>query len=67
MAILDVAAAFDDDVGMRLEQTDQLVASRHRLAGQDPPFGLGDDPFDQRLMVADLRLPEFNRGACRQG
>ncbi len=67
MTVVDVAAALDDDVGMRLEQAHQLLASRHRLAGQDPPFGLRDDPLDQRLIVADLRLPEFNRRARRQG
>ena len=33
VAVLDVAAALDDDVGMRLEQADQLLAGRHRLAG----------------------------------
>ncbi|MBB4170802.1 putative methyltransferase [Rhizobium sp. BK538] len=52
---------------MRLEQAHQLLAGRDRLPGQDPPLGLGDDPLDQRLIVADLRLPEFNRRARRQG
>ena len=60
VAVVDVAAAFDDDVGMRLEQADQLVAGRHRLAGQHPPLGLGDDPLDQRPIVADLGLPELD-------
>ena len=30
VAVLHVAAALDDDVGMRLEQADQLLAGRHR-------------------------------------
>ena len=60
VAVVDVAAAFDDDVGMRLEQADQLLAGRHRLAGQHPPLGLGDDPLDQRPIVADLGLPELD-------
>lgn len=45
MALIDLGAALDDDVGMRLEQADQFVASLHRLAGQHPPLGLGDDLF----------------------
>ena len=40
VAVLGVAAAFDDDIGMRLEQADQLLAGRHRLAGQHPPLAL---------------------------
>ena len=61
VAVVDVAAALDDDVGMGLEQADQLLAGRDRLAGQDPTLGLGDDPLDQRLIVADLGLPELDR------
>ncbi len=67
VAVVDVAAAFDDDVGMRLEEAHQLLASRHRLAGQDPPFGLADDPVDQQLIVAELGLPQFAGRASRQG
>ena len=36
MAIFDVAAAFDDDVGMGLEQADDLVAGRDRFASKEP-------------------------------
>ncbi|ESY46635.1 hypothetical protein X745_30805 [Mesorhizobium sp. LNJC374B00] len=43
MAVIDVAAAFDDDIGVGLEQADQLLAGRHRLAGQHPPLSLCDD------------------------
>ena len=41
VAVLHVAAALDDDVGVRLEQADQLLAGRHRLAGEDPALGSG--------------------------
>lgn len=37
MAVVDVAGAFDDDIGVRLEQADQLLAGRH------VPLALGDD------------------------
>jgi len=60
VAIVDVAAAFDDDVGMGFEQADELRAGRDRLAGQDPTLGLGDDPLDQRLIVAAPGLPEID-------
>ena len=40
VAIFDVAAAFDDDVGMRLEQADDLFAGGDRLAMKNPTFGL---------------------------
>lgn len=66
VAVVDVAAALDDDVAMRLEQAHQLLAGRNRLPGQDPPFGLGDDPLDQRPVVAELGLPQFAGGARRQ-
>ena len=34
VAVVHVAAALDDDVGVRLEQADQLFAGRHRLADE---------------------------------
>jgi hypothetical protein len=42
VAVLNVATALDDDVGVRFEQAD----------------GLRDDPFDQRSIVAELGLPQ---------
>ena len=54
VAVVHVAAALDDDIGVRLEQADQLLAGRHRLAGQHPPLGLRDDPLDQRQIVSQL-------------
>src|SRR3954462_4887533 len=65
VTVINVAAALDDDVGMRLEQADQLVAGGHRLAGEHPPLALRDHPLDQRLIVTDLGLPEGDRWAAR--
>ena len=67
VAVLHVAAAFDDDVGMRLEQADQLLAGRHRLAGQDPALALGDDALDQRQIMADLGMPALDGRVGRHG
>ena len=66
VTVLDLAAALDDDVGVGLEQADQLVAGRDRLARQDPTFGLRDDPLDQGLIVAHLGLPELDRQVGRR-
>lgn len=41
VAVFDAATAFDDDIGMGLEQAYQL------LAGKGAPLALGDDAFDQ--------------------
>jgi hypothetical protein len=60
VAVRDRAAAPDDDVGMGLEQADQLVTGRHRFAGQHSTLTVCDDLLDQRLIVADLGLPEFD-------
>lgn len=65
VAVPGIAAAFDDDIGVRFEQADQLLAGRHRLAGQHPPLALSDDAFDQRPIVTHLDLPECDeRSAC---
>jgi hypothetical protein len=57
VAILNVAGALDDDVGVRFEQADDLFAGGDGLAMKDAAFGLRDDPFDQRTIVAVLGLP----------
>jgi hypothetical protein len=57
VAVLNVAAAFDDDVGVRLEQADDLVVGADRLAMKNAALGLRDDPLDQRTIVAELGLP----------
>ena len=46
---------------MRLEQADQLLAGRHRLAVKDAPLALGEDALDQRQIVAELGAPALGR------
>jgi hypothetical protein len=46
---------------MRLEQTYQLLAGRHRLAVKDAPLALGEDALDQRPKVAELSAPALSR------
>jgi len=62
-AILNVAGALDDDVGVRFEQADDLFVGGDGLAMKDATVGSRDDPFDQRTIVAELGLPE--RGGDR--
>ena len=57
VAIFDFAAAFDDDVGVRLEQADDLFVGGDRFATKNSTLGLGDDPLDQRTIAAELGLP----------
>src|SRR5581483_9159501 len=61
VAIFNVAAAFDDNVGMRLEQADDLVAGGDGFTVKNPTLGLCDDPFDQWAIVVELALPERHR------
>ena len=61
VSVLHVTAALDEDVGMRLEQADQLLAGRHRLTVEDPNLALGEDALDQRQIVADLGAPSLGR------
>jgi hypothetical protein len=67
VAVIGVGAAFDDDIGMRFEQADQLLAGRHRLVGQYAPLALSDDAFDQRPIMPDLDLPECDERRARYG
>src|SRR3954447_24242119 len=67
VTVLDVAAALDDDVGMGLEQADQLIAGGHRFAAEHPPLALRDHPLDQWLIVADLGPPESDCRLRRPG
>jgi hypothetical protein len=48
VTVLHVASALDDDVGMRLEEADQLLAGRHRLTAQDAALALVEHAADQR-------------------
>ena|GEM_PF-4574467 len=59
MSVVD--AALDDDVGMRFEQADKL------LAGRRPPLGLGDDLRDQWLIVANLACQSLPVGPAASG
>ena len=68
VTVLNLAAAFDDDVGVRLEQADDLLVGGDRLATKNATFGLRDDPLDQRTIVAELGLPQRRRhrvGRCQ--
>ena len=58
VAVLNLAPALDDDVGVRLEQADDLLVGGDRLAMKNATLGLGDDPLDQRTMVTELGLPQ---------
>ena len=59
VAVLDLTTASDDDVSVGLEQADQLLARRHRLAVEHSALALGDDARDQRQVVVDLSAPAF--------
>ncbi len=43
MAVLNLPAPFDDDVGVFLEQAENLLPGRDLLTLDDSPFGLVDD------------------------
>ncbi len=57
MPIFNLASAFDDDIGVRLEQADDLFVGGDRLALKTATLGLPDDPLDQRATVPKLGLP----------
>ena len=65
VAVGDIAA-LDDDIGMGLEQADQLLAGRHRFAGEDAALGLRDEALDQRQIMLDLGLPECSASSAGQ-
>ena len=44
--VFNVAAAFDDDVGMRLEQADDLLAGGDGFALKNPTLTLGENGLD---------------------
>ena len=66
MTVLNLAPAFDDDVGVRLEQADDLLVGGDRLATKNAALGLTDDPLDQRTIVAELGLPQRHRHRVRR-
>ena len=61
MAVLHVAQAFDDDVGVRFEQADQLFAGRHRLTAQHPSLALVEHARDQRQIMVHPGPPALGR------
>ena len=63
VTILNVAGALDDDVGVRLEQADDLLVGGDRLAMKNATLGLRDDPLDERTLAPELGLPQ--RGGHR--
>ena len=63
VTVLNLAAALDNDVGVRLEQADDLLVGGDRLAMKNATLGLRDDALDQRAIVAELGLPQ--RGGDR--
>jgi hypothetical protein len=44
LAVFGVTAAFDDDIGMRFEQADDLIAGGDRFAMKNSPLALRADP-----------------------
>ena len=46
--------ATDQQLGMRLEQAEQLLRVRYLLAREDPAGGLVDDPLDQFVIALQL-------------
>ena len=66
VAVLNLAAAFDDDVGVRLEQADDLLVGGDRLAMKNATLGLRDDPLDQRTIVTELGLPQRDGDRVRR-
>ena len=64
MAVIGIATAFDNDIGVRLEQANQLLAGRHGLPRQHPPLALRDNPLDQRLIITEFGLPKWSSCAA---
>jgi len=57
MAILHLPLAFDDDVGMGLEQTDDLLRRGDAFAGENAPLSLRNDRQDQWSVVLHPGAP----------
>jgi hypothetical protein len=66
VAIFNLAAALDDDVGVRLEQADDLFVGGDLFATKNSTLGVGDDPRDQRALAAELGLPRDDRHRVRR-
>jgi hypothetical protein len=59
VAVLNLAPALDDDVGVRLEQADDLLVGGESLAMKNATLALRDDALDQRAKAAELGLPSM--------
>src|SRR5215472_8052692 len=51
--VLNLTPTLENDVGVRLEQADQLLPGWHRLTVEHAALGLGDDARDQRQVIVD--------------
>ena len=60
VSVLNLAPALDDDVGVRLEQADDLLVGGESLAMKNATLALRDDALDQRAKVAELGLPQHD-------
>lgn len=49
---MSLAPILDDDVGVRLEEGDELLVGGNHFAVQDPALGLVEDLLDQALSYA---------------
>ncbi len=59
--VLDVTAALDNDVGVLLEQTEDLLGGRNLFAFDHPSLRLVDHSLDQSPVVLYLRFPGGKR------
>ena len=54
VSVLNLTTAFDDDVGVRLEQADQLLTGRHDLTVRYAALGLDNNARYQWQVMRDL-------------
>src|SRR5207249_6044716 len=66
LPISNLTAARADDVGVRLEQADELLAGRHRLTAEHPALALGEDARDQRQIMVNRGAPALGRRPDRK-
>jgi len=60
VSVLNLTTALDDDVGVRLEQADQLLTGRHDLAVKHAASGLDNNARNQRQVLCDLGTPALS-------
>src|SRR5215472_6844489 len=66
VSVLNLTTTFDDDVGVRLEQADQLLTGRHYLAVKHAASGLGNNTRYQRQVMCDLGTPALGSDLGRR-